>query len=348
MMKYLSFINSRGFAIFLLLISLVLLILWNKNPDLYSRLFLVVPALIFLSISFCTLKRVLEGGRGRKTGFWGSVVFHIGLLTVIVATSLGPLTRFYATIILPQGITVNILDEEFVGIHSTPVWGEVPFISLKLDWQETQYEDGRFPVDHAAGLSIGLMDGDGFRQTDETIRVNNPIRKEGYQFMLESGGLSPMFVLRDREANVHFKQFVNVSNLTGQEDTFEIPEGGLTVYTRFFPDIYKEGDNYGTRSREPKNPAFGIKVTTKKDPFTDIWRGVLKTGERAEFGGMTLEFKDLKPVVTLQVAKDPTYYGIYAGWALIVAGLLVRYVPVLVQGKEVKNNERKIGQGIRI
>ncbi|MHC4278131.1 MAG: cytochrome c biogenesis protein ResB [Planctomycetota bacterium] len=347
-MKFIDFLTSRGFAVFLLCVSIGFLILWNTYPDLYSPLFLVAPALVFLSTSFCTLKRVFAGATKRDVGFWGSFVFHIGLLMVIVATSLGPLTRFWATVALPQGMTVNMEDGQFATVHSTPTFAEIPFISLRLDWQENRYEDGRFPVDYAAGLSIGLMDVGVYRQTKETIRVNSPIRKEGYQFLLTHGSLSPLFVLIDRERKVVFNRFVNVSNATDQEDSFEIPEAGLTVYTRFFPDMFKEGDNYGTRSRELKNPAFGIKVTTKKDPFRDTWRGVLKKGERAEFNGMTLEFTDLKPVIIIQVAKDPTYYGIYAGWALIVMGLLVRYSPVFVQEKGVKNSEEEVREVLKV
>jgi cytochrome c biogenesis protein ResB len=347
-MKLLSFLTSRGFAIFLLCISIGSLILWNINPDLYSPLFLIVPAFLFLSTSFCTLKRVFASDTQRDIRFWGSFVFHIGLLTVIAAAALGPITRFWATVVLPQGVMVNLENEQFAVVHSTPALGRMPSIALSLDWHETRYAEGRFPVDYAVGLSIGLMDGEGYRQTDETIRVNSPIKKDGYQFMLNSRRFAPLFVLRDREGDVVFNRFVEVSNVTFQEDAFDIPEAGLTVYTRFFPDMYKEGGKYGTRSREPRNPAFGIKVTGKEDPFRDVWRGVLKKGERAEFNGMTLELADLKPVVIIQVAKDPTYYGIYAGWALIVMGLLVRYSPVFVQGKGVKNNEEEVREVLKV
>jgi cytochrome c biogenesis protein ResB len=338
-MKFINFLTSRGFAIILLCLSLVLLVLWNKNPDLYSRLFLVVPALIFLSISFCTVKRVFAGATRRDVGFWGSFVFHIGLLTVIFATALGPLTRFYATVVLPQGVTVNIEDKFLAHIRSNPVVGEVPFVNFRLDWLERRYEEGLYPVEYVAGLSIGFMEEDGYKNSYETIRINEPVMQNGYQFLYHDGRLSPMFVLRNDKGEVVFRRFADLSNKSSVEDSFKIPEAGLTVYTRFFPEIYREGGKYGTRSIEPKNPAFGIKVTTKEDPFRDIWSGVLKKGERAEFGGMTLEFKDLKPVVILRVIKDPTYYGIFTGWVLIVAGLMVRYLPVGILGIVIKKGQ---------
>lgn len=348
-MNFLTFLASRGFAIFLLSVSIGFLILWNVYPSLYSRLLLIVPAFLFLSISFCTIKRTLARPVVREAGFWGSFVFHIGLLTVIAATSLGPFTRFWATVVLPQGLTVTLEEEEeLVSINSTPLWKEIPFIFLRLDSHETYYENKWFPVDYAASLIIGIMEKDGYSQTKETLRINSPIRKNGYQFLYQHGSVAPLFILRGMKDDVIFNKFVPVANLTDQEDTFHIPAAGLTVYARFFPDMYKEGGRYGTRSKKLKNPAFGLKVTKKEDPFRDIWRGVLKKGEGAEFSGMTLEFADLKPVVTIQVSKDPTYYGIYAGWVLIVAGLLLRYSPVLARGKRVENSKGELREEVEI
>jgi cytochrome c biogenesis protein ResB len=320
-------------GVILLAVSVGFLIVWNIYREFYSSLLLIIPAFLFLSISFCTVKRVFSDDTRMGVRFWGSFTFHIGLLTVIAVTSLGPITRFWATVVLPQGVMVNLEDEQFSTVHSIPVFGEIPFISLRLDWQESTYEDKRFAVDHAAGLTVGMIEGDSFKQSIETIRVNSPVRKGGHQLLLDRGKHSPLFVLKDLEGRVIFNRYVDVSNVTNQEDTFEIPSAGLTIYTRYFPDVFKEGDNYGTRSREPKNPAFGIRVESMKDPFRDTWGGVLKTREKAEFDGMTLEFADLKPVVILQVMKDPTYWGIFVGWALIVAGLTVRYLPFEWMGK---------------
>ena len=85
-MNFLSFLTSRGFAICLLAVSVGFLIVWNLYAALYSPLFLVAPALLFLSITFCTLKRVFESYGAEGIRFWGSVTFHIGLLVVIAAT----------------------------------------------------------------------------------------------------------------------------------------------------------------------------------------------------------------------------------------------------------------------
>lgn len=313
---------------FLLVISAGILIIWRGNPQYFSPLFLVIPAFLFLSISFCIVKRILAQGGAWDAKFLGSFVFHLGLLMVIASTALGPLTRFWATVVLPQGMAINLEDKAFAIIHSIPIGGATPFISLRLNSQETVYEEGRFPIDYNAKLTIGFIEQGNYIQTNEVIRVNGPIWKHGYQLLLATGGYSPLFVLKNNKGETLFSEFVNVSDKTDMEDKVEMSDANVVVYTRFFPDFYKQGNKYGSRSPYPRNPAFGLRITGKDDPFKDIWRGVLKNGEKAEFEGLTLEFADLKQVVTLQVMNDPTYYGIIAGWVLIVAGLMLRYTPL--------------------
>ena len=323
-MKIIAFLTSRGFAVFLLFFSLAMLVLWNTKPSLHPSLFLLPPATLLLSISFCTLRRVVKRGL-RDVSFIGSLVFHVGLLTVIAAAAIAPLTRFGATVVLPRGVSVTLDDERFSYVNSAPPGGQAPFVSLRLDWQESDYEDGWFPVGHAAGLNVGFLDGDRLLHSDKTVRINAPFQVHGYQFMLYNGQRTPLFVLKNSKGGVLFTKFVNVTNRTEEEDVFYAPKEGLTFYTRFFPDLFDEDGSYGTRSAEPRNPAFGLKVVRDDEPFKDIWRGVLKVGEKASFSDFELEFAALDTFVTLQVSKDPTYWGMVSGWVLIVVGLIVRY-----------------------
>lgn len=327
-MRLLTFLTSRGFAIFLLAISAGMLVIWRGRPQYYSPVFLIIPLLLFLSICFCIVKRIIARGAGWDRGFCGSFIFHAGLLVIIAAASIGPLTRFWATVILPQGMTVSMEDKAFAVIRNIPIGGASPDISMKMDGYEARYADDRFPIDYAAHATVLLMEKGIYRQRGEDIRINAPLWLGGYQFLLEEGLLAPLFILRNKDGNEIFKRFVRVSNEITTEDRFDIPGVNLVLYTRFFPDVYKEGGKYGSRSPYPRNPAFGIRVTGKNNPFKDIWKGVLKKGEKAEFEGMNLEVADIKPVVILQVMGDPTYWGVFAGWLLIAGGLTMRYLPL--------------------
>ena len=308
----------------LLALSAGLLALWRLY-DFYSPLFLLVPVFLFLSISSCTIKRYLSRSGRRDTGFIGSMLFHLGMLLLIASTALGYAVRFEAMVALPQDVSISVSGDDFVTVRSVPLLGELPFLLLKLQWQESRYEDGFKPVSHSAGLEISYMEGETMRSIDETVAINSPVDAGGFKFLLIAGEYSPSFILR-QGSEVLFNDFVKVTNVTEDEGAFNVEDAGLTVYTRFFPDMYKKEGRYGTRSLELKNPAFGIRVSTKEEPFKDVWKGVLKKGEKADFGSYTLEFTDIKPVVAVQVIKDPSYYGILVGWLLLVVGLVMRYI----------------------
>lgn len=290
-MKFVGFLTPRGFAVFLLIVSVVFLIIWRTYPDFYSPLFLITPAFLFLSISLCIANRMRKGSSRRNTVFWGSVVFHMGMLIVIAATSIGPLTRFSATATLPQGVLVATDDKRFFAIHENSLGqGKRPFINLMLNDFETRYTDERFPVEYTANISIGILNDESYHNFKENIEVNRPLIYDGYSFLLERGRYSPHLILRDKNGDFLFNGHVDISNKIEPEDKFDVPKTDITLYTRFFPDMHREGNKIGSRSLVPKNPAFGIKIVKRDEPFKDIWRGVLKKGEEVKFDNMTLDY----------------------------------------------------------
>lgn len=204
-MRFLNFLISRGFAVVLLVISVGLLIFWNKYPDFYSSLFLAIPIFLFFSISLCIVNRITTNWQRWDIAFCGSVVFHIGMLIVILSTSLGYLTRFFAVVTLPQGVLVSLDSKDFSTIYEQPFgMREMPVINLKLNDSEAKYADERFPVEYTVGVDIGILRDDGYYSFKDKIEVNQPIHYDGYSFLLESGGYSPRFILKDKDGNIIF------------------------------------------------------------------------------------------------------------------------------------------------
>lgn len=325
-MRVVAFLTSRGFAIFLLFTSVVALIVRVKRPEFYSPLFLLIPASLLLSLILCTARRLKRGRRDMR--FLGSILFHTGLIVWVITLFASPLVRFSARLFLVKDMDASLEDSESVEVYERPLLGERrPILSFLLKGYEERYEDGVFPVDYVALLSIGYMDGRGYRTVERAVRINQPIEIMGYRFLFESGGWTPLFRLM-KGGKVIFNRYVLLSNDTAQEDSFRIEEAGLEIYTRFFPDMFREGSKVGTRSRVVRNPAFGIKIARDENPFVDIYRGVLKKGEKLKVDGMTFEFVDLKPFVVIQMVRDPLYYFVFTGWGMGILGLLLRYGPV--------------------
>jgi cytochrome c biogenesis protein ResB len=328
MKRLFSLLGSRGFAIALLVVSIVVLIFWRGNPDYYSPIFLVVPAFIFLSISVCIVKR-LKDRPSKDARFWGSFIFHIGMLAIIATTTFGTLTGFFGRTVLPEGVSVPLGNNDLSTItRSSLNPDETPFMTLRLDDFTMTYREERFPVRYAAAITFGILLKDNYRIINESVEINRPFDYEGYRFLLEDGGYSPRFILKTKDGKTLYDGFVRLSNETKREDVFELRGTDLIIQSRFFPDLYKKDGMVGTRSPVLKNPAFGIKVNRKKqDSGILIWKGVLKEGEEAEFAGMTLEFHELRPYVVLLVVNDPTTPWLLGGWVLVVAGLVIRYFP---------------------
>ncbi len=325
-MRIIPFLASRGFAVALLILSVLLLILRVKEPDLYSPLFLLVPAFLLLSLTICTLRRLKT--RRKDLRFIGSMLFHGGLMIWIITLFLAPFVRFYANLTLLQDVETDLSDKDSVTIVERPVYGELPVIWFKLKGYRATYKQGVYPVDYSALLEVSYMGPHGFERRVSEIRINQPLDVMGYRFLFASGGFVPLFRLKDEDGKVLFERYVLLSNDTAQDDSFSIKEAGLEVYTRFFPDVFFRDGRVGTRSRTLKNPAFGIKVAKEEDPFRDVYRGVLRLGEEARIGRFTLEFADLKPFVYLQMVRDPLYPLMILGWTVGAIGLVMRYGPL--------------------
>ena len=319
--EFYLFLTSRPGAICLLIVSACLLII-KETFALYHPVFLIIPIILFFSVSICIIRRFRVTKRGYDYKFWGSIVFHIGMLVLIVAVFMGSFTRFGATVVLPLGMTVSLLDKDFVGMDSSSFVGEIPFVQLRLNSMKMRYEKGIHPVDYTADVSISI----GGTNMNEVIRINRPVHHYGYQFMYYEGNNALLLILRDSSGKKLFSQYLRVSDNPVNEKITEILPAGITLYTRFFADMFMDGEKYGSRSRELKNPAMGIKITTKTDPFKNIWSGILKVGEKAEFEGYTFEFAELKPVITMKIVKDISYWGIFTGWLLFIIGLFIRYL----------------------
>lgn len=328
-MRTLNFLTSRLFAVILLALSAIIMVAYELFGA-YSPVYLAVPFLVFLSIASCTIRRFFAPDVERGIPFAGSIIFHVGMLVVIAAVAVAPIVKYEASVYLPKNVPVSTLGSGFMRTYFIPANGRIPDMHLTLEWMEVDYAEGWSPVDYAAGVTVGHSVEGEYSSSEEIIRVNEPLTVNGFKVLLVDGELSPFFTLKDKDGNAVFEQFVSLLNDTRYEDEFSVEAAGLTFHTRFFPDVFKAEDgSYGTKSRYPRNPAFGIKAVRDLEPFKDISKGVVGLGEELTIDGYTLSFDDLQPIVRLKILRDPTYIYVFIGLILITLGLIVRYVPLL-------------------
>lgn len=320
-----------------------------------SPYFLLMPLLIFLSTTVCTLKRL--GGRSRKEGgfyyersgpvsagiekavsllssaqwsvtrkdglvtaakggfgFWGSILFHAGLLMIFVAVAVSALTQFNAELLLTESFPVTLGPAAFVKIHKKNGLASLPPAVLELKRFVPRYEQDRFATDFSAQLLI-----DGFPRD---VHVNKPVEINGFQLSLHRFGFSPSFRITDRHGSEILNANINLVVVGGKEDSFAVPDTSYVIHTEFFPDFYAEKGRYGSRSVIPKNPVFLISVASES---RETERKLVPLGETVTAGDLTINFNGLNYWIDLIVGRDYGIWILAAGLAAGVLGLALRF-----------------------
>lgn len=266
------------------------------------------------------------GGVGRRVyyarkgihGFWGSAVFHGGMLLVLVGALFSAMTRFNGNLILaerfdmdPGEVLKAVLDED---VNLFPVRYMV------MESFKPVYE-GNFPVDYTAWIAYKDEYGNLKRRG---VKVNEPLRVGTYQFLLSRYGFAPRFVLKNEKGETLTDDVVVLVVITpDQEDSFQLLNGEFVARVRFFPDFYLDAKNGlpRTRSRAPMNPVFSVSIAKNGK---DAARGMVPIGGGLDLGKYRLEFTDLHYWAQFEVSRDRGMPFVTAGFFIIISGLVAR------------------------
>ena len=269
-------------------------------------------------------------GRKGAGGFWGSVVFHIGMIVVIIGTLFSMATSYEGIITLTEGFTrdtLGLFPEDMKEERSA-----FPFQSMELEEFRATYSDENFPLDYSAAIKTVGRKGE---REKHQVKINLPLKREGVNFVLIKYSFAPRFIVTEKtesDDNVVEDAYVNLTvTSTDQLDSFQLPDIGIKVEAKFFPDFEMEEERLLTKSKLPKNPVFLLTFYRWDEK---IGSGILPLAKRMDFfnGRYTIEFRDLREWVTLSVSQDSGLGVVVAGLFIIVLGLIVRFA----------QNERKI------
>lgn len=260
----------------------------------------------------------MKGGEG----FWGSVVFHAGLLVMFIATGVTAATLFNAEILLNEGVPTPLGREGLLRVFREPALPvKLPAGSITLEGFEATFENERFPVDYTAHLKI--EDDDGVQRSE--CRVNSPLNLKGIQYTINRYGFSPGFRVEDESGKLLFDGFVTLIITDRKEDFFRVPDTDLIIEVVFFPDFYLKNGQPASRSNQPENPAFGIKV--KNIIEKDAGRGkIVKMGESARIRDIVITPTELKYWAHFGISRDAGFPLLFLSFVLMSLGLTVRFI----------------------
>lgn len=253
--------------------------------------------------------------RGVALGFWGSVVFHCGLLFCFVAPLVTALTGFSGELTLTEGVTMPLREAVLAGPGEEK--GRLPDLPVRLENLKGVYAGGIYKLHFGGDLLLGPAG----REERHPFSVNAAASHGDIQFSLQHFGFAPQVVVK-REGAVVFDYFANLRHAE-EGDWFPLEgEGDTRLFLLFLPDFVQEGRKIGTLSQEPVNPRLALKVVRDG---AEVGRAIVAPGETARLGEYTVTFPELKRWAGLSVTRERGLGILIIGFVLVTTGLAARF-----------------------
>jgi cytochrome c biogenesis protein len=233
----------------------------------------------------------------------GPVVVHASMLLILLGSILGSMTGFMAQEMIPAGTTTKIDN-----IVQAGPWAKS---QIPKDWA---VKVNRFWIDYTPDGTIdqfysdlSIIDDQNQEIDRQTIHVNKPLKHKGVTLYQADWSIAGV------------KVQLNNSPV-------------LTMPMRSLPSV-ANGRLWGTWV--PTNPdlSSGVALITPDLQGTLVMYdvkgqmiGTVRAGSSAEVNGVTLKVKEVVGSTGLQIKADPGIPVIYAGFGLLMLGVMMSYV----------------------
>jgi len=253
----------------------------------------------------------LEGQKGFDMGFWGSVVFHLGLIVCFLAVPVSALTVFRGELVVTEGFTMPMRDGMIS--HEGKSLAVLPDVNIRVHDLTGVYAEGIYKVHFGGVLNV---DGQDF-----PFSVNNAPTIKGFQFTLNEFGNAPKITI-EKNGKTVFDYFLNLRN-PRKGDYFDMPSEDLRIFAIFFPDFIREGNKIATKSKDVKNPVLMVKFFREKE---EMGKGLIAMGDTVTIGDYRVTFEDLRNWVNFIVVRETGVPVLGVGMVIGLIGLFVRFL----------------------
>ncbi len=253
-------------------------------------------------------------------GFAGSIVFHVGILVVMVGVAVSARTRVNGEVMLVEGFPLALGPDTVVRATRpealTPLLGATASVR---DFTPT-YEGGFVPVDFAAILELRRA---GKPPRAEVVRVNEGVSAEGFQLTLHRYGFAPELEVTGADGR-RLAEGVAILRLIppGTEDGLPL-EDGTELVLALYPDHAARGGAPATRSMYPIAPVLAVRHLAGGD---ELARGLVARDGTAAIGSLRVSFRGLRYWADFMLGRDGGLWWIAAGGALVALGLGLRFL----------------------
>lgn len=268
----------------------------------------------------------------------GFLLFHASFLLCLIGGLLIVYTRFSGNIVLTEGQSFAGDMTQFWQItRDAKIFKQLPAVEIMVDKVLPSYAQD-VATDLAVKLSIVYNDD----VREETVKVNEPVRRGSLSILSQRIGVSPFLVLKDARGKVVDAGYVSLNILHGEEDSFAFEGFPDQFQVRFYPDHEVVEGEDRTRSLELRNPVLKVRVAADAPAAGDQ---TIPLGRTASFGTHTLAFEDIRYWVDFLFVREFGELPLFIGFAVGAAGLIMR---LIFYQKTLRVYLERRGEGIRL
>lgn len=246
----------------------------------------------------------------------GLLLFHIGLLAIVVLAAVGRLTHFEAHAELVDGAAFQ--DAQLLDIKQGP-WH-------RGDFEKLQFVQGPYSVDYRAGMKRGLtfstiqMRGDDGQWQPQVIGDDRPLLQDGYRIYTTSNkGFAAVLEWQGNDGVV-MTGAVNMPSYPlmafRQANEWKTPVG---EQINFWLQVDAGLDETGDWQLEPARAKGQLIINHGGQ------RVELSPGDSLSLQGGTLRYQRLVGWMGYKVFYDPTIHWLFISALLAVLGLALHY-----------------------
>jgi hypothetical protein len=250
----------------------------------------------------------------------GFLLFHLSFLFCLVGGLMITYTRFAGEIALTEEQTFEGDIRQFHRIYSEPkILKRLPALGLYLRKVHPFYKNN-VPTELVAVLGVNYQED----MKREVLRVNEPIKRGPISIIVQTIGVSPLFVVKGPSGQVLDRVYVSLNVMHGEEDNFQFEtDKRFTFYVRFFPDYLVEDGIEKSKSIELKNPAMHLIVDREG---RKVYEGTIQQGEYAGIEPYNISFEDLRYWAEFMIVREYGRIPLVAGFIFASIGLIMRLV----------------------
>lgn len=256
-----------------------------------------------------------------RAGYWGSVIFHAGLLLIILGVGYGSLGGFEGVMLVAEGERRTEGHGEYIYLEEGPAFAEAhPGFMVGLEKIRHFPSTKKTPGGMTSSLTL---DGKPFQLEQRTPLVYRGFRiyqdrfGDAVSLEIDTGRGAPL------QLTAGLLDQITIDGSKVSKGSLVIPGTAVRARLTLYADAtLKDGRSF-VSSLVLKRPL--LRVILEDGTGARLFQGDMKVGQGIHAAGLKLTFTGASYWLALRIRRDPGQGMIFAGFAVGLLGLILLY-----------------------